>query len=127
MALGWIKARWLHIKSIGKLWWLLVVGTWGAFWTADAIIAKYGSQPVKDAWDKYTLHVPFDWKTGVIGLLAITLLLVIEGSFRYVSKFRPSDLMMAEEDPKVYLEALNNNIATPPQAFLASHSQRMFR
>lgn len=113
MAMGWIKTRCLHIRSIGKPWWLLVEGAWGAFWTADAMIAKYGSKYVKDVWDTYTLHVFFDWKTGVIGLLAITLLLVIEGSFRYARRLKPPDLVMAEEDPKVYLEALNNSVATP--------------
>jgi hypothetical protein len=77
-----IRARWLHIKSIGKPWWILVVGAWGAFWTADAVIAKYGNQQVKDTWDKYTLHFPLDWKIGVIGLLAILVLLLVEGSFR---------------------------------------------
>jgi hypothetical protein len=52
----------------------------------------------------------FDWRTGVIGLLAITLLLVIEGSFRYVSRLIPPDhLVMAEEDPKIYMEAMNND------------------
>jgi len=108
MAMGWIKARCLHVKSIGKPWWLLVEGAWGAFWTADAMIVKYGSQHVKDVWDKYTLHVFFDWRTGVIGLLAITLLLVIEGSFRYARRLKPPDLAMAEEDPKVHLDPLND-------------------
>jgi hypothetical protein len=81
-----IKARWLHVKSIGRPWWLLVVGAWGAFWSADAVIAKYGSQHAKDVWDKYTLHFPFDWKIGVMGLLAILVLLLIEGSFRHHCK-----------------------------------------
>jgi hypothetical protein len=108
MAIGWIKARYLHVKSIGKPWWLLVEGAWATFWTADAVIAKYGSQHVKDVWDKYTLHMLFDWRAGIIGFLAITLLLVIEGSFRHASKLRPPDLVLAEEDPKVYLEPMND-------------------
>jgi hypothetical protein len=86
MSVGGFKARWLHIKSIGKPWWLVVGAAWGVFWTADEVIAKYGSQHVKEVWDKYTLHFPFDWKIGLIGFLAIFLALLMEGSFRHHHK-----------------------------------------
>jgi hypothetical protein len=78
----WLKSRWLHVKSIGKVWWLVVGGAWGAFWVADEVIAKWGSPSTKATWDKYTLHFPLDWKIGLIVMLAILVVLLIEGSFR---------------------------------------------
>src|ERR1035438_927877 len=131
-----IKARWLHVKSIGKPWWVVVAALWGVFWGADEIIAKWGSPDVKAIWESYTSRLHFDWRIGVIGFLVIFVLLFVEGSFRHHrltiianTKAQESDLQkmkskiadlqqenakykstptLAEEDPKVYMEAMND-------------------
>jgi hypothetical protein len=77
-----IKARWLHVKSIGKPWWVGVAALWGMFWGVDEIIAKWGSSGVRAFWDTYTSRLHFDWKIGVISFLVIFALMLIEGSFR---------------------------------------------
>jgi len=77
-----VKARWLHVKNIGKWGWIVAAALWGMFWVADETISKWGSRDVKAFWDTYTLHFPIDWKIAVIGFLAIFLLMLIEGSFR---------------------------------------------
>jgi hypothetical protein len=84
--LAGIKSRCLHVKDIGKVWWVVVLGLWTAFWTADEVIAKWGSPSTKETWDKYTLHFPLDWKIGLIVLLAILVVLLIEGSYRHHQK-----------------------------------------
>jgi hypothetical protein len=78
-----ITARWSHVKDIGKVWWLVVLGLWGTFWTLDAVIAKWGSIQCRELWDRCTLHFPLDWRFGLIGALIILVLLLIEGSFRH--------------------------------------------
>jgi hypothetical protein len=66
-----IKVRWLHVRSIGKLWWIVLAVVWGVFWSADQTIAKWGSPSLKLFWNTYTLHSPIDWKIGIIVLLVI--------------------------------------------------------
>lgn len=81
-----IKARWLHVRKIGKPWWVMVAALWGMFWATDEIIAKWGSSDVKAFWDTYTSRLHFDWKIGIIGFLLIFVLMLIEGSFRHHRK-----------------------------------------
>jgi hypothetical protein len=107
-----LKLRWRHVKSIGKVWWLMVVAAWGAFWAADEVIAKWGSPSTKATWDKYTLHFPLDWKIGLIVLLALLVLLLIEGSFQHHQKTVGGPGILGEYDPKVYLEPLNSEFFT---------------
>lgn len=106
-----IKARWLHVKSIGKPWWVVVAALWGMFWGADEIIAKWGSSDVRAFWDTYTSRLHFDWKIGVVGFLAIFALMLIEGSFRHHRQTLAAyeEALVAAEDQ--HCEQLRSSLA----------------
>jgi hypothetical protein len=101
-----IIERYNHFREIARWWWALILALWSAFWLIDTMIAKWGDPPLKKLWDQNTLHIPRGWQYWVIGLLGISILLVIEGSFRHSRQFQGSNIL-EEYDPKVYLEPLN--------------------
>jgi hypothetical protein len=80
---NWIIARWKHAEAIGKTWWFLFPALWGLFWSLDESIEKWNLLGLKVWWDKNTTHLPKHWETWLAVLLVLTILGLIEGSFRY--------------------------------------------
>jgi hypothetical protein len=77
-----LKARCLYAKSVGKSWWALVLGAYGIFWGLDSAVEKWNLLGLKIWWDAHTTHLPSTWPAWLVGLLVITLLLFLEGSYR---------------------------------------------
>jgi hypothetical protein len=76
-----LTMRILHAKNIGRVWFLLVGGVWGLFWSIDQVVEKWGSGQLRDIWERNTSHLP-DWRLGLIISLSILVVFLIEGSFR---------------------------------------------
>jgi hypothetical protein len=101
-------ARWDHLKSIGNKWWSLVLGAYGLFFAADEAIEKWNPLNTKMWWEAHTPHLPTRWEAWLIGLLVITVMLVLEGSFQHARRFTVSNVV-EEHDPKVYFEPINSD------------------
>jgi hypothetical protein len=57
------------------------VGWLALYANLDLLIGKYGSERTKSVWEQWT-HPQWGWKNWAIGALAITIVLLIEGSYR---------------------------------------------
>src|ERR1700687_2281892 len=104
----WFVERYVHFKEIASRWWIVVVGLWSAFWAIDSMMTKWASPTLKATWDENTSHVPRGWQYWLIGLLVITIILVLDGSFRHAKRFDASNVL-EEHDPKVYFEPVNSD------------------
>jgi hypothetical protein len=102
----WISSRYRHVRKIGRLWWVAALGAWGLFWTIDEVVGKWGWPLDKATWDKYTLHLPFDWRIGLIGFLAIMVVLLIEGSYQELSKSESALKALSEAPPDLDAEVV---------------------
>jgi hypothetical protein len=98
---------------------------WGpAMWVGNGLFLLYGiAVTVRDAFppetqQTYQLNIllqRWSWRTWLIVFLSINLALALEGAYRAIKKrdakireLQPAgDLLLAEEDPAVYLDPLN--------------------
>jgi hypothetical protein len=102
----WLTARYRHVLRISRLWWIVIPAAWGLFWAVDEMVGKWGWPLARATWDKYTLHIPFDWKLGLIAVLAIMLLLLIEGSYRELSNSELALKRISDAPPDLDVEVL---------------------
>lgn len=79
----WIAERGLHAKAIGKSWWSVLAALYAAFWGLDEAIEKWNPLRVKASWDAYTTHLPSHWQEWLIGLLVLSIIALIDGSYRH--------------------------------------------
>jgi hypothetical protein len=78
-----ITARWNHLRSIGKWPWGVLAALWSAFWAVDEAVQKWASPAHQAIWKAYTGNVPISrWGIWLIGVLAITAVMLLEGSYR---------------------------------------------
>lgn len=79
---GNVRARWRHVRAIGKSWLFVFPAIWGLFWTADAAIEKW-DLGLRTWWEANTAHLPKEWQAYLIVLLVLLIVGLVEGSFRH--------------------------------------------
>lgn len=73
-----------HVFHIARWWWALIyTGAWSAISIAETMVAHYGSDTVKAAYNRAWLAPRWGWKVWIIGILVITLFCIVEGSYRH--------------------------------------------
>jgi hypothetical protein len=81
-----LKARMRHISHITHGWWAAIYGAWTVVCSLDVLIEHYASASVKVAYDQAWVAPKWGWDVSIIGFLAITVGLVLEGSYRFVAR-----------------------------------------
>lgn len=79
-----------HLRRISTVrWgWAVVGAAWSAFQGIDFSINKWCSTEHKNLWNTNTLHIPFSWHTWIIGILALLVLFILEGSYQQSQRLK---------------------------------------
>jgi hypothetical protein len=81
-----LKRRIKYIGRIAHWWWAVIYGlAWSLLCSIDVLIGHYASESFKAAYNKAWVAPKWGWAVWIIGLLVITILVIIEGSYRYAS------------------------------------------
>lgn len=64
----------------------MIYGGWTALCSLDVFMEHYASATLKTAYDQAWLAPKWGWSVSIIGFFIITVILVIEGSYRHVLK-----------------------------------------
>lgn len=104
----WLKDRGHHTKAIGKSWWFLVATAWAVFWAVDASIEKWDVFGTKIWWEAHTTHLPAHWQEWLLGILVLTIIGLIDGSYRH----HKHALEKAHEGHATELKKTTNELAT---------------
>lgn len=78
-----LTARASHVGQIARSWWAMIYGlVWSALCSVDVLVGHYGTDSFKTAYNSAWIAPKWGWKVWIIGLLVITVLVIVEGSFR---------------------------------------------
>ncbi len=74
--------RFKHAYSLGAGWWAVLVGAWTLLSSADTLIGKLGTTDFKAKWDALWLLPTWGWRTWLLGICVITVIVIFERSYR---------------------------------------------
>jgi hypothetical protein len=83
-----LKARLEHVGNIAHWWRAVIYGAWTLLCSCDVMVEHYGSDSFKSAYNGWWITPKWGWKTWVIGLLIITVLAILEGSYRHACRLQ---------------------------------------
>ena len=83
-----ISRRVKHVGHIANWWWAVMYGVWTLLCSFDVLVEHYGTDSFRVAYNNLWIAPKWGWKVWIIGLLAITVLAVLEGSYRHSSALR---------------------------------------
>jgi hypothetical protein len=83
-----LKARAEHVWHIAHWWWAVIYGTWTLLCSFDVIVEHYGSDSFRAAYNSWWITPKWGAKTWLIGLLVITVLAILEGSYQYAHRLQ---------------------------------------
>lgn len=94
-----LQARAKHIAQVARGWWAAIYCCWTFLCSIDVLIEHYASDSVKAIYNRAWLAPRWGWNISIIGFFAITVILVIEGSYRDALRIvRAYDEALAESE-----------------------------
>jgi hypothetical protein len=78
-----LKSRAVHVRHIAHGWWAVIYFAWTILCSVDVFMEHYASNAVKAAYDQAWVAPKWGWNVSVVGFFAITVILMVEGSYRY--------------------------------------------
>lgn len=78
-----LKSRVKHVGHIAYWWWAAIYGGWTLLCSVDVLVEHYASDSFKGSYNHAWIAPKSGWHVWIIGVLVITVLAIIEGSYRY--------------------------------------------